>query len=94
MNYKNEVEETNYKLTTIIDSLVFTVDLQKIELDGLRMRLDEKSRIIEALDARIADLKNDAGIVDVAPAAKPKRKYTRRKNATKRSVGRPRKNPL
>lgn len=95
MHTKNEVEETDYKLTTIIDSLVLTVALQKIELEGLYARLDEKSKIIEALDERIAGMKKPGPfVVDTAPAEKPKRKYTRRKNATKRSVGRPRKNPL
>lgn len=95
MNFENEVDETNYKLTTIIDSLVFTIELQKIELNGLRARLDEKSKIIEALDERLADMKKPGPfVVDVPPADKPKRKYTRRKNATKRGPGRPRKNVI
>ena len=93
-NEMSDIEETNAKLVTIIDSLTLTVSLQKVEINGLKMRLEAKSAMIEALDARIAAFKDDAGVVDVAPAAKPKRKYTRRKNATKRGPGRPRKNPL
>ncbi len=92
MSELEAIESTNSKMVTIIDSLVFTVEIQKIEIEALQKRLEAKSAMIEALDARIADLVNGAGVVDVAPAAKPKRKYTRRKNATKRGPGRPRKN--
>jgi len=92
MSELEAIETTNSKMVTIIDSLVFTVEIQKIEIEALNKRLEAKSAMIEALDARIADLKDGAGVVDVAPADKPKRKYTRRNNATKRGPGRPRKN--